>query len=203
MEEAYNELYQQFLRLRSLCLKQAALLHQLTTALQQQQGASAFNGEVSDLISIPLQRSHDIPSSLYEKPQPLRAGLPDPAEPCRVEHPSSTALLAEDMSKLGVDVPYHRKQNENTEKISSFKLTSDSSGYLGASFGKFKFEQNGSVEDRVQYTPRVGELLSQAGGALMSDVALHSHVCEFCQAVFPRDSTTKGEFLRHLCTHVT
>lgn len=38
MEEAYNELYQQFLRLRSLCLKQAALLQQLTTALQKQQG---------------------------------------------------------------------------------------------------------------------------------------------------------------------
>lgn len=38
MEEAYGELYQQFLRLRSLCLRQAALLHQLTTALQKQQG---------------------------------------------------------------------------------------------------------------------------------------------------------------------
>lgn len=50
---------------------------------------------------------------------------------------------------------------------------------------------------------QVGDLLLQAGGALMSDVALQSHICEFCQAVFPGDSTTKGEFLRHLCTHVT
>lgn len=38
MEEAYSELYQEFLRLRSLCLRQAALLHQLATALQKQQG---------------------------------------------------------------------------------------------------------------------------------------------------------------------
>lgn len=38
MEEAYNELYQQFLHLRSLCLRQAALLHQLTTTQQRQQG---------------------------------------------------------------------------------------------------------------------------------------------------------------------
>lgn len=38
MEEAYIELYQEFLRLRSLCLKQAALLHELTTALQKEKG---------------------------------------------------------------------------------------------------------------------------------------------------------------------
>lgn len=36
MEEAYSELYQQFLQLRSLCLKQAALLHHLAKALQEQ-----------------------------------------------------------------------------------------------------------------------------------------------------------------------
>lgn len=36
MEEAYSELYQQFLHLRTLCLRQAALLHQLTKTLQEQ-----------------------------------------------------------------------------------------------------------------------------------------------------------------------
>lgn len=36
MEEAYSELYQQFLHLRTLCLRQAALLHQLTTTLREQ-----------------------------------------------------------------------------------------------------------------------------------------------------------------------
>lgn len=35
MEEAYSELYQQFLQLRSLCLRQAALLHQITETLQK------------------------------------------------------------------------------------------------------------------------------------------------------------------------
>lgn len=36
MEEAYSELYQQFLQLRSLCLRQAALLHQLTETPHKQ-----------------------------------------------------------------------------------------------------------------------------------------------------------------------
>ncbi|KAG7238284.1 hypothetical protein INR49_030995 [Caranx melampygus] len=111
MEEAYNELYQEFLRLRSLCLRQAALLHQLTAALQKQQGAAALpNGDLNDMMSI--------------------------------------AMLAADRPSL------------------------------------------------------VTDFMSLSGGMLMSDVVLQSHVCDFCQAVFPRDSTTKGEFLRHLHTHV-
>lgn len=36
MEEAYSELYKQYLHLRTLCLRQAALLHQLTKTLQDQ-----------------------------------------------------------------------------------------------------------------------------------------------------------------------
>lgn len=44
---------------------------------------------------------------------------------------------------------------------------------------------------------------NQSGGLLMSDVALQSHVCDFCQAVFPGDTTTRGEFLRHLHTHIS
>lgn len=45
--------------------------------------------------------------------------------------------------------------------------------------------------------------LSHSDGLLMSDVALQSHMCDFCQAVFPGDTTTRGEFLRHLYTHIT
>lgn len=48
-----------------------------------------------------------------------------------------------------------------------------------------------------------GDFFCQASGALMSDVALQSHICDFCQAVFPGHTTTRGEFLRHLDTHVT
>lgn len=47
------------------------------------------------------------------------------------------------------------------------------------------------------------DLRTLSDGMLMSDVALQSNVCEFCQAVFPGDTTTRGEFLRHLYTHIT
>lgn len=43
---------------------------------------------------------------------------------------------------------------------------------------------------------------SQADGILMSDVTLQSHVCDFCQAVFPGDTSTRGDFLQHLYTHI-
>lgn len=114
MEEAYNELYQQFLRLRSLCLKQAALLHQLTTALQKQQGlhmkqttalftqlishdalntqtaifcagASVSNGEFSHVMSVPVQFTHEIPAYLLEKPQILTSETQIPAGRCGID----------------------------------------------------------------------------------------------------------------------
>ncbi|KAM4588726.1 uncharacterized protein PAE49_003145 isoform 1-T3 [Odontesthes bonariensis] len=211
MEEAYSELYQQFLRLRSLCLRQAALLHQLTTALQKQQGATVPNGEVSDMISIPVQCTHEIPVRLYEKPRPLTA-----AAVCGVDHPSrnvGTPGLDEDLLKLSVDVPYQRKLDVNAEKRNPFMLTLDSSRCHGDSSSNFKTSgQNHPGEDRALETARMpvtecsllaGGLLSQSGGELMSDVVLQSHVCEFCQAVFPGDAATGGEFLRHLYTHVT
>ena len=47
------------------------------------------------------------------------------------------------------------------------------------------------------------DLRTLSDGMLMSDVALQSNVCEFCQAAFPGDTTTRGEFLRHLYTHIT
>ncbi|CAG5982368.1 unnamed protein product [Menidia menidia] len=191
MEEAYSELYQQFLHLRSLCLRQAALLHQLTTALQKQQGAAVPNGDLSAMVSIPVQCSHEIPLCLLEKPQPLTAGAP-----CGVDYPfgnvGTVAGLAEDMLKLSVDLPYQRKQ-----------------GVIGTSKSP---GQNHPAEDSAPHTATMpasdcsflaAGLPNQSDEALMSDVVLQSHVCEFCQAVFPRDAATRGEFLRHLYTHVT
>uniref|UniRef100_A0A8C8DT03 Uncharacterized protein n=1 Tax=Oryzias sinensis TaxID=183150 RepID=A0A8C8DT03_9TELE len=119
MEEAYQELYQQFLRLRSLCLKQAAMLHQLTTALQKHQGLCSCS-----------------PRGLF------------PDFSLKIWRSSAWTQL----------------------------ITSDP--YL------------------------VNECLSPSGGALLSEVALQSHVCEFCQAVFPGETSTRGDFLRHLHTHV-
>ncbi|XP_030276019.1 uncharacterized protein LOC115583378 isoform X2 [Sparus aurata] len=173
MEEAYSELYQEFLRLRSLCLRQAALLHQLATALQKQQGAALPNGEASDMMSIPVQCTQEIPACLLEYPQPLTATAHNAAAQCCVADRLSrnvgtfSDLLAEDMSKLCMEGP-RRTKMPGTDRPS---LPND--------------------------------LRTLSDGMLMSDVALQSNVCEFCQAVFPGDTTTRGEFLRHLYTHIT
>lgn len=50
MEEAYTELYREFLQLRLLCLKQAALLKKLTEKLRTQQGHSHFLVVVPKMI---------------------------------------------------------------------------------------------------------------------------------------------------------
>uniref|UniRef100_A0A3B5MXJ3 TRAF family member-associated NFKB activator n=1 Tax=Xiphophorus couchianus TaxID=32473 RepID=A0A3B5MXJ3_9TELE len=187
MEEAYGELYQQFLRLRSLCLRQAALLHQLTTALQKQQGMN-FDSN---------------------------ANQQHPTPPHGAEHTSrnvgcAAGVLAEGMSKLSVNMPCQRKQDVKTEMLNPFMFNTEFSKYHADPPSSSKpSEQNGPGERRAPCTAMVSVfwsemcLLNLSGGAMMSDVAMHSHVCDFCQAVFPGDSTTRGEFLRHLHTHVT
>ncbi|XP_018554577.1 uncharacterized protein zgc:113184 [Lates calcarifer] len=216
MEEAYSELYQQFLRLRSLCLRQAALLHQLTAALQKQQGASVPNGELSDMMSIPVQCTQEIPVYFREKPQPLTQ---NPAAQCGIDCLSSNVgtfsdLLAEDMSRLCMNAPHRRKGDGELELNVAPLLTLDSSRWQGASSNELK--NPGPADhpgrERTRHTVRMpmsdcpsllGDFLSQSDGVLMSDMALQSHVCDFCQAVFPGDTTTRGEFLRHLHTHIT
>ncbi|XP_070815398.1 uncharacterized protein [Chaetodon trifascialis] len=216
MEEAYSELYQQFLHLRSLCLRQAALLHQLTTALQKQQGASVPNGELSDMISIPVQCTQEIPAYLHEKPQPLTATVHKPVAPCGIDRLSRNPgtfsdILSEDMSKLCVDRPRQKKESQEPAQSVAPLLSLDSSRWQGAS-SKDLLQADHLSGDRTMHTLRVpgtdspsmiGDFRSLSDGILMSDVALQSHVCEFCQAVFPGDTTTRGEFLRHLYTHVT
>ncbi|KAM8917015.1 uncharacterized protein AB9W97_022072 isoform 2-T5 [Spinachia spinachia] len=161
MEEAYNKLYQEFLCLRSLCLRQAALLHQLTAALQKQQD-----------------------------------------------------LLAEDMSKLCVGPPRHGKEDGTLEKMVAPLLSRDFTRWPGASssvtnhpgqaVGCSKHRTTHTVGMPARDSPSLPrDLLDPSHGLMMSDVVLQSNVCEFCQAVFPGDTTTRGEFLRHLCTHVT
>lgn len=220
MEEAYSELYQQFLRLRSLCLRQAALLHQLTTALQKQQGAFVPNGELSDMMSIPIQCTQELPVYLRETPQPLTAAARNPAAQRDVDRlPRNMGtfynLLAEDISKLCVDVPRQGKEDRKTlEQMAAPLLSLDVMRWQGASSNVSNNPVGADHRsgNRTMHTvgmtatdspSLVGDPLSQCGGMLMSDVALQSHVCEFCQAVFPGDSTTRGEFLRHLYTHVT
>ncbi|XP_045932425.1 uncharacterized protein zgc:113184 [Micropterus dolomieu] len=217
MEQAYSELYQQFLQLRSLCLRQAALLHQLTTTLQKQQGAIVPNGELSDMMSIPVQCTQEIPFYLHEKPQQLTATGQNPAAQldCLSGNVGTFSdLLTKDMSKLCVEVPHQRKEDGKLEQKVGPLLSQDSSRWQGASANASKnlLQADNHGGDRTMHTVRmsaaaspslVSDFPSQPGGLLMSDVALQSHVCEFCQAVFPGDTTTRGEFLRHLCTHVT
>lgn len=175
MEEAYKELYQQFLRLRSLCLRQAAMLHQLTTALQKHQGlcfdlimhatenqifnlrlnhlfsgASVIAGEVGGMNLVP---SHDSPVYHYQHPQPLVTDEWKHAPPCGVSHAfgnqgAVSGLLADDMAKLSVDTTNQRKQNVKAENINPFCL--DSSVCLEASSGTSKLlRSNYSSEVRT------------------------------------------------------
>lgn len=212
MEEAYAELYQEFLRLRSICLRQAALLHELTTALQKQQGASVPNGGGNEMVSIPVQCTYEAPVCLHTTPAPLTRA------PCDADRPSrdvgtASRILAEDMSKLSMDEPFLKKQHLKGEKMDPFMLTLDSSKRHKGSSSKLRTPgKNPPGEDGTLCKVRMavansafrsGDFLSCADGALMSDVTLQSHVCDFCQAVFPGDTTTGGEFLRHLHTHVT
>lgn len=216
MEEAYSELYRQFLQLRSLCLRQAALLHQLSAALQKQQGGTVPNGDLGEMTSIPVQCTQEIPAYLQEKPQPLTARGHSSEAQCGISRPSQNAgtfsdLLAEDMSKLYVDVPCQRKEDGNLEQKVAPLKSLDPSRWQGASSGVSG--NAGRADhlsgDRMMHMmlttdgpSQVGACLSLSDGMLLSDVALQSHVCEFCQAVFPGDTTTRGEFLRHLYTHV-
>ncbi|XP_021163541.2 uncharacterized protein zgc:113184 isoform X1 [Fundulus heteroclitus] len=150
--------------------------------------------------------SHEIPACLYEKPQPLSSAGPDPAQ----DQPNAgcaAGILAEGMAKLSMDMPWQRKPGEKTEMLNPFMFNLDSSKYNVASSPRSKpSEQNDLGRDRALHTAMMpmadGGLLNLSVGGMMSDAALQSHVCEFCQAVFPRDSTTRGEYLRHLCTHV-
>ncbi|XP_063766322.1 uncharacterized protein zgc:113184 isoform X2 [Eleginops maclovinus] len=210
MEEAYSELYQQFLHLRSLCLRQAALLHQLTTALQKQQGATVPNGDLSDLMSIPIQCTQEIPAYFNKKCQTSTSC--NPVGHCGVVGLTKDLgtfydVLAEDISKLNVDVPHQTgkaagKSVQLVAPLSSLDIPrlQEASPHVSNDLGHTGHRSG----DRTMHT--VGTATggpSLVGDMLMSDVVLQSHVCEFCQAVFPGDTATRGEFLRHLYTHVT
>ncbi|XP_066528684.1 uncharacterized protein zgc:113184 isoform X2 [Hoplias malabaricus] len=54
MEEAYTALYQEFLRLQALCLKQAAMLQHLTEALRRQQGNTDISPVTGAMYSLQL-----------------------------------------------------------------------------------------------------------------------------------------------------
>lgn len=219
MEEAYRELYQQFILLRSLCLKQAAMLHQLTSALEKQQGASVPVADVSELMSIPVQHSHAMLAYPHEKPQSTPEG---PAEHCGIDHISrnvrmSSNLLAENMSNLSVNIAYKTKDDMGGDSRSPQLFTLDSMKSHGSLNSESQHPKQNptrehgnllSVQMPVTDPPAMcgdsdGGHFCQSSGVTLSEMVLQSHVCEFCEAIFPGNTTTRGEFLQHLHTHVT
>ncbi|XP_053724747.1 TRAF family member-associated NF-kappa-B activator isoform X2 [Synchiropus splendidus] len=152
MEEAYHDLFHQFMKLRSLCLRQAALLQQLTLSLQQK-------GEVPPAAATVLAQTGD-------EILKARAGVLQP--------PRNADCLV--MPHLYMNVP--QRCQETATPTPSEEANPGRARMPGTEGG------NGS------------DLF------LTSDLACQSHVCNFCQAVFPENSTTEGEFLRHLSSHL-
>ncbi|KAK6466864.1 TRAF family member-associated NF-kappa-B activator-like [Huso huso] len=66
-----------------------------------------------------------------------------------------------------------------------------------------ELEQRGHFEMPWMPGCQLDSEVLQLGGILLSNVTLNSQVCEFCQAVFPSETTTRGEYLRHITAHIT
>ncbi|XP_051528350.1 uncharacterized protein zgc:113184 [Myxocyprinus asiaticus] len=200
MEEAYAALYQEFLRLQSLCLKQAAMLHHLSDTVQRQQG----------LVSV-LKRDNSPCQCTEEKtrnqPHPSEHQEQEPQRHLTGPHRQTDSDLSHidrslDRLHLNLDLP----DGHDKAVFQNPVRTPDNSAWDDLR----KAEQRYQVTQTSQRLRRPwsssfldSELVSQAGGLFMSEVTLQSQVCEFCHAVFPGHTSTCGEFLRHLTTHMT
>lgn len=155
-------------------------------------GVPASNGALGDLMHIPVQCTQEIPTCTQEKPQPL-AAVPLVQKPAEHRNPSRNVgtwdLLAEDMSELSLDATYQR--------VSCFPF------FVGFNQGLAQILMSCPLCLCQMPVEGGAPLVGLSDALLMSEVALQSHVCEFCQAIFPGDTTTRGDFLRHLYTHVT
>ncbi|KTG39606.1 hypothetical protein cypCar_00014747 [Cyprinus carpio] len=160
MEEAYAALYQEFVRLQSLCLKQAAIIQHLSDTIQRQQAGNDLGHIDRGLdklrlnLDVPDQKQADHDKAVFHYP---------------VKMAENSAW--DDLRR----VEQHYYANQTSQRL----RRPWSSSFLDS------------------------ELVSQAGGLFMSEVMLQSQVCEFCHAVFPGHTSTRGEFLRHLTTHMT
>ncbi|XP_028303681.1 uncharacterized protein LOC114463966 isoform X1 [Gouania willdenowi] len=215
MEEAYCELYQQFLSLRSLCLKQAAMLHRLTTALEKQQGAIVPTVEFSDVMTIPVHLMNDLTvKSSHENPLPGNSTTGK----CELDllHRNGgtfSDIITQDMLKLNMNVSSQEKKEENVEQKHPFLSNPHTLICHEASQCETSHAGHRDPDDgRVPFTPQMPVIhttspdrhfFSPSAGEMMSDVVNDSHTCDFCQAVFPGNTSTRGDFLRHLYTHVS
>ncbi|XP_076124524.1 uncharacterized protein LOC143104365 isoform X2 [Alosa pseudoharengus] len=186
MEDAYTALYQEFLRLRSICFKQAAMLQHLTEVLNNQQGG---NGDSDNLVSMPAQCSQG-------------GGM-------------TADLLTSGMDQLHLACPQHQA-SLGAGAVAGLEGPSTSPGVIPSRappsiIGDLKRAEQQWAENNPARARRPwssssflnSEWMSLTGGRVMSRVTVESQVCEFCQAVFPGHTTTRGEFLRHLTSHIT
>ncbi|XP_048856341.1 uncharacterized protein zgc:113184 [Brienomyrus brachyistius] len=233
MEEAYRDLYMEFLRLRSLCLKQAALLSRLMEMLKQQQAVSHIPNAGEEVkVSRPVQCMEEEHEYVGTRASPVTPQHPADlllTSPVAGSCSGASYPLAEGLNRLHLQAA----ESLNIRPVEVHKIPT--LGPLGAAGGNIApttvLADLMREEQRLRETPNKSgalanyageqeqkpptqrrwmnssflnsEMLSQAGGLLMSEVALQSQVCEFCRAVFPGNTTTIGEFLRHLNTHVT
>ncbi|XP_076861060.1 uncharacterized protein LOC143514111 isoform X2 [Brachyhypopomus gauderio] len=199
MEEAYTALYQEFLRLQSLCLKQAAMLQHLTEALRRQQGsAPVSNGDLEGGPFPVLSKNNELETFTCPEIQAKTSQLQNP-----IKHPRG-------MDSLQLKATWDQAREDSHDEA-AYAGSQGQRGTLESSITdelrQVEEHWHSSQAAKQQRRPWSSsflnsELLSQAGGLLMSKVTLQSQVCEFCHAVFPGHTTTRGEFLRHLNTHV-
>uniref|UniRef100_A0A8C2E0U3 Zgc:113184 n=1 Tax=Cyprinus carpio TaxID=7962 RepID=A0A8C2E0U3_CYPCA len=208
MEEAYAALYQEFVRLQSLCLKQAAIIQHLSDTIQRQQGlATAPTRNFEKPCQCTEERSaHQLlPAECYEHKalgHPTGPHILDPQPGNDLGHIDRGL----DKLRLNLDVP-DQKQADHDKAVFHYPVkTAENSAWDDLR----RVEQHYYANQTSQRLRRPwsssfldSELVSQAGGLFMSEVMLQSQVCEFCHAVFPGHTSTRGEFLRHLTTHMT
>ncbi|XP_050959920.1 uncharacterized protein zgc:113184 isoform X1 [Labeo rohita] len=207
MEEAYAALYQEFVRLQSLCLKQAAIIQHLSDTIQRQQG----------LATIPARNFEKPCQSIEENSGHLLH--PKECHEQELRHPTGPHILdsqtGNDLSHIdrglnqlhfNLDVPDQKQGNRDKAEFHNPVETTENSAWDDLR----RVEQHYYANQTSQRLRRPwsssfldSELVSQAGGLFMSGVTLQSQVCEFCHAVFPGHTSTRGEFLRHLTTHMT
>ncbi|XP_062842678.1 uncharacterized protein zgc:113184 [Trichomycterus rosablanca] len=215
MEDAYTALYQEFLRLQFLCLKQAAMLQHLTEALRRQQGVAPVpNGELHDLVSKPFQCGPEgLGTLLHPELGTQVAQTHAPPPHLTGSGAFGTSPVVGGMKRLQLD-----PAQDESEQIGPVEAAAAESP------GQNRTEESSILEElrqaeqhwhgnQPQTMPHSrrpwsssflnSEMLSEAGGMLMSRITLQSQVCEFCHAVFPGHTTTRGEFLRHLNTHIS
>ncbi|XP_051769212.1 uncharacterized protein zgc:113184 [Ctenopharyngodon idella] len=205
MEEAYAALYQEFVRLQSLCLKQAAMLKHLSDTVQRQQGLATTPARTFENPCQCTELGHQPHPAERHESQRLNLAETHILNP-QIAHDLCHIDRGLDKLHFNLDVPDQKQGSHDNAVLHNPVKMAENSAWDDLR----KVEQHHHANQTSQRLRRPwsssfldSELVSQAGGLFMSGVTLQSQVCEFCHAVFPGHTSTRGEFLRHLTTHMT